>query len=1376
MANGYIGKISALVTASTADLSRKLQGSTGEVRKFAASVQSQVTAASRNAQNSLNSIFTPLQKLERALKAANGQLNLLKPGQAAEIRAFVSAAEGINKPLAAAQRQFAGLSSEVAGRFIPALNRAQEAALQVNEQITRTGTVAAQNFREAQRAVEAFAQSQARVAQIDRAATSGRTGREAEFVSPRALQTLREAAALSERASQLSPAALQDGGVARQVQRLQTFRNAIAQTVAEVEQIRLSPQVDTAALAAAERRLDNIVETTRRAQQELEQIVNGVGQSTDVSARLQSQFEVRQAVEEEAAFRQRAADAAERETKAVERLSQAQNRLLASEIDRTSGAASRRNAASFDAATAGLLKDRPSRSGVFERQARTIETELARTAQLRKEFLSLPEGVQQSLEAERAALNNIGTAARDGAAGLGTLTDANDRMAASIEKANEKLAQQDRLAKAASQIKILTPDDVDADNLRARDQARQQRRASTEGSLGLALDDPLRQADVLTSRVAGLKSQLDTLPASVRSQFVPALKAAEAELVRISVAGTATPAQIKRAADEVRRLEGAAVRAKEALSIQTAADFIGNISTKRAQGELLALQQVLARVGAQAGGPVAKAYDALAVATRRAIAAGTTGLPSARKELERLQVEAAKAAAATGKISFAAALKQIRRGGDVATKSFQNVGLAVNQLAFAVDDFFSVTGGIEQRIRAIGNNITQFGVIIGQTKGLVIALAAVLVAQGVVALIKWRNAGTEAQDRTKALNEALERQKTIVDQLRESFESLASSLADGVFSAANRDLRNFEEQVRRLQREQQRARDDQAAARDPRTAAIGADISVIDRALQGATDPVRAQILARRRRELEESSERVRSQIAGTPAPTGQEISDFISAVGRALLAINQRDRGSPFRDRSIQARGVQLSRLGQDVPGGESIAARSEQLRRLRDTEGQLAGILDAPRGPFGLGARIDVTRSLEETQREIALVDRELSEAIDAQAVGSLRVIRRAGDSIEQNIQTLEEAVTSSVTGAAAALAAQESFGEQLRDARDRLAEAAGIEDSAERARAVEAIQKEIVQIEAGVRARADEISAINTVRRAVDSFAEAVGNASGQLIDSAVQDASSRADQARRQANLLQGQAERGPRQRGAAELVQQDIAAQAAELRREQIAIRGQFEQAASGGGLGRDVQQLIQRRAAAQAVLEDRDSAPRDRVAAEGALEVINDRLQRAFEQFPEVERLAELADALDAATQGAAGFADAVAEGRNLVLTDSQRAADDFLAQVQRLNAALEAGEIDRDQRRAAIDRLQQDGLRQLAPTIFGLADQVQNAVLQGPSRAALEATDVSTVEGSRELNRLLRGDDDARNQPLIELQREANKIAERIARGVENNEAQVAQ
>ena len=63
MANGYIGKISAVVTANTSDLSRKLAGAVTNVDKFANRLAASVERSSQQAQNSLNNIFTPLQRL-----------------------------------------------------------------------------------------------------------------------------------------------------------------------------------------------------------------------------------------------------------------------------------------------------------------------------------------------------------------------------------------------------------------------------------------------------------------------------------------------------------------------------------------------------------------------------------------------------------------------------------------------------------------------------------------------------------------------------------------------------------------------------------------------------------------------------------------------------------------------------------------------------------------------------------------------------------------------------------------------------------------------------------------------------------------------------------------------------------------------------------------------------------------------------------------------------------------------------------------------------------------------------------------------------------------------------------------------------------------
>jgi myosin heavy subunit len=70
---------------------------------------------------------------------------------------------------------------------------------------------------------------------------------------------------------------------------------------------------------------------------------------------------------------------------------------------------------------------------------------------------------------------------------------------------------------------------------------------------------------------------------------------------------------------------------------------------------------------------------------------------------------------------------------------------------------------------------------------------------------------------------------------------------------------------------------------------------------------------------------------------------------------------------------------------------------------------------------------------------------------------------------------------------------------------------------------------------------------------------------------------------------------------------------------------------------------------------------------------------------------------------------------------------------------------------------------RSAAPAIAEIFDAVQNAVAQGPSRAALSVADVSTSEGSRELTRLLRGDDAARNVNIAQLEKQNQSLVKII-------------
>ncbi len=91
---------------------------------------------------------------------------------------------------------------------------------------------------------------------------------------------------------------------------------------------------------------------------------------------------------------------------------------------------------------------------------------------------------------------------------------------------------------------------------------------------------------------------------------------------------------------------------------------------------------------------------------------------------------------------------------------------------------------------------------------------------------------------------------------------------------------------------------------------------------------------------------------------------------------------------------------------------------------------------------------------------------------------------------------------------------------------------------------------------------------------------------------------------------------------------------------------------------------------------------------------------------------------------------------------------------------------------REAQDRAREDALRQQAPGLFALADSVQNAILQGPSRAALVGTDVSTSEGQRELYRLMRGDDPSKDENLVELRKQSDALSKLVAAAEEEARA----
>jgi hypothetical protein len=148
---------------------------------------------------------------------------------------------------------------------------------------------------------------------------------------------------------------------------------------------------------------------------------------------------------------------------------------------------------------------------------------------------------------------------------------------------------------------------------------------------------------------------------------------------------------------------------------------------------------------------------------------------------------------------------------------------------------------------------------------------------------------------------------------------------------------------------------------------------------------------------------------------------------------------------------------------------------------------------------------------------------------------------------------------------------------------------------------------------------------------------------------------------------------------------------------------------------------------------------------------------------------------------------------------DARRRADEADVELQRARSAergrdLGKSEMDRrkedidrkagdignatDQMKKAGDRAGAEDLarkaainmaRDAAPLYAQFGDELMTARLQGPSRAALNASDIQTSEGAKELNRLLRGEDSAKDVNLAEMQKQSG-LLERIEAAIENS------
>ena len=843
MAN-YIGKIAAVVTANVSDVAPKLSASAREWNKYGKSVQASIDAARRNARSSFDQIFTAQQRLERAFAASrNTTLRInTREGEDA-IRRLIGAADELARPLVSAQKQFSSLSSSIQNEFGRALSEAQNAARSAAAAINETGRLGEQSFERYKRRVDEAVVSIRRLSEANAAVGGLATGRELRFQQAGFAAELQRTSALQSQASALPADARASGAVAQLVELQRREAEEAARLLAVLENVRNTRRGDA---AAAQANLDAQTQRLAQANSQLERQVSLYG------------------------------ELAQRRRQAAEAESSAAGRFSATELNRRSGALARRNAVAFEDSTASLLASQPAGGVSFGREQRTLEAELARVQSLSQRFLALPPQVRQELETFRSQLENNANAARSGAAGLQVLIDTYERVAAAVTAAESAVAE----------FRPIQGNATGQFGPTRNDSPESLRRREAENQLGLNVTEQQRGLDGLRAAVASVADQAERLPAAVRGRFIPALRDAQQEYVRLFSSGTATVDQIDRAAARVRNLEtqiGRASRAAQQFG-GTFRDFADASDFRAAAGGLEFLRQTLLR----ATGDTRAAEDAVdrysAALQRAATVPG--GFRQFAGDLSRIRQQAVAAVAATEGVGLSARRinEGIRRTGDVARGSFGNTGLAIQQAAFIVDDFFSVTGGIEQRIRAIGNNISQLGFIVGGTYGLIVGVAVSVGAQAASALIKWANAGRSTENQTRALNEILQRQKTVVEELASAFNSLGQQIVSRGFSPAAAAANELADRLKEIVRLQREAAESSLTATSQGVADRRADQDVIRQRLESETNVGRRAALQRQLVEAQQAERETsaRARASDSPAlrlPRGILNQDFAGSI-----------------------------------------------------------------------------------------------------------------------------------------------------------------------------------------------------------------------------------------------------------------------------------------------------------------------------------------------------------------------------------------------------------------------------------------------------------------------------------------------------------------
>lgn len=598
--------------------------------------------------------------------------------------------------------------------------------------------------------------------------------------------------------------------------------------------------------------------------------------------------------------------------------------------------------------------------------------------------------------------------------------------------------------------------------------------------------------------------------------------------------------------------------------------------------------------------------------------------------------------------------------------------------------------------------------------------------------------------------------KSMADQLRRRANKLDGDPLEG------RQSRDDLAEARKQQAQQEQ--DD----RDMRRA-IAAERLAFEEEVRAGGDPEGAALLNRIQagKDAEGNKELTPAQQEAARADAEQAQAELDARIALRPGVVAQAEKADA-RDAAVQAKleeeRVRREKLSLGMQAADSSA---DATRRMLTETGSVGGALRVR----GIEDKIrDVRRKVgespagskvsEELEKELARLQAEIDESREIAVTALVEKRQKAGTGFDAQMKAAQREMQGiDISGLQAPMAELEVRRADLERRRD---EAITANDPAKAA----AIQAEINETEA----LANEL---NAAAIAVAAFQQAANKAAMDLQNSVAREAESMANEARRTANEAEAVygvgtpkelEERARQGRLDAEMkaAQKERDDAQAEIDEERI----KFEQEIRDGmnPAAADRAEEIRKN---EEIAKDESLTPAERQAAKNKADRLRREQEAEFESRPEVQGARRRADEADIALQKARS----AERGRDLGKSEMDRRKEDINRKAGDLGNATDQMQLAGDLA-GAKDLAQKAAInmaRDAAPLYAQFGDELMTARLQGPSRAALNASDIQTGEGAKELNRLLRGEDSAKDVNLAEMQKQSG-LLERIEAAIENS------